>query len=434
MVTQPADARVVTEIYKPFFLAGILTVLTAGCLIGALALIGIAAKGNYTATSLTPFVLAHANSQLYGWVGFFVIGFTLQQHAPRESRRVLFYSLARWSLGLMAIGIALRFAAEPLATVNPDFWVPVGVFSAVLQAVALITFIVTVATTRFKGGQGLTWQSTLVFSSLVWWLIVSLAEPVVFALSHGPNGTAFVAQWFSPYRDAQFLGFVTMMAFGVALTKLSTCFGAPEPNRNLGIVGFFVWNVGLIVRMVGWSVYFRSGFTSSSIWHQGGALLAIGACALVASTRMFSPMIRKNRSQKFVRAAFGWLLISGVLLCVEPWHLAATNQPFSHAFTGAIRHAITVGFISQMIIAVSIQVVASMNDLDSDEEPKLWSVFWLLNSGNLLRVGLEIATDYSSRAFYPLGATGMIELSGVAIWAVYVSSIMVGRRTLSHVR
>ncbi|HVL38194.1 MAG TPA: NnrS family protein [Fimbriimonadaceae bacterium] len=432
-VGPPADQRVVTEIYRPFFLAGILSVLTAGCLLGAVALLGIAIQGSYTASAWTPYVLAHANSQLYGWVGFFVIGFALQQHAPRQSRSDLFHRMAAWSLGLMAVGIGLRFAAEPLVRVDPTIWMPVGIASCLLQAMAIGIFMLTIRMTRFNTGEGLSWQTGFVYVALFWWSLVALAEPFFFAQSHGPGGVAFVAKWFSPYREAQFLGFVAMMIFGVALVKLSSCFGAKAACPVLGRAGLAVWNVGLLLRMTGWVLHADSDFTNPMLWYVGGLLIFAGAVILVLASRLFSRLGSELRSHKFIRAAFGWLLVSGLLLVLEPLHLVAIGDVFSHAYTGAIRHAVTVGFISQMIVGVSLHVVARMNDLDDRRLPSLWSVFWLLNLGNAARVGLEIATDYSGSAFLPMGVTGFVELTALLIWAVHVAKPMLSRPSPAHV-
>jgi hypothetical protein len=41
-------------------------------------------------------------------------------------------------------------------------------------------------------------------------------------------------------------------------------------------------------------------------------------------------------------------------------YLAATHTPFSHAYYGSIRHAITVGFASQMIMGVAAYVVPAL--------------------------------------------------------------------------
>lgn len=432
-VPPPADARVVTDIYRPFFIAGIVSVLTAGCTLGAIALVGLALQQSFTANVWTPFVLAHANSQLYGWVGFFVMGFALQQHAPRQSRAGLFYRLATWSLCLMASGIVLRFFAEPLVSTGRAVWLPVGILSAMMQLAAVTLFLANTTLTRYKNGEGLAWQTKFVFASLAWLVTVSMAEPTAFLMGHQESALgsqAFVAEWMSPLRDAQFLGFVANMIFGVALVKMHSCFGAKAASRSLGNAAFLCWNGGLILRIAGWVQFSNHSFGDGAdlTYRAGGALLVVGAALFVASSRMFGRLANCLPSHKFVRAAFGWLLVAGALVVLEPWHLGPIGMPFSHAFTGAIRHALTVGFISQMIIGVGTHVISRMNDLPEEKQRALWATFWLLNLGNAGRVGLEIAIDYTPSAYGPMGMTGFVELVGLAIWGILMVSIMLRHR------
>lgn len=437
VVASPAPAagpnsRASVEIYRPFFLAGVLTVLTAGCLLGALALAGIALNKSYTASAWTPYILAHANSQLYGWVGFFVMGFSLQQHAPSLAKERLFHKLAYVSLILMGLAIAVRFAAEPLVVVDRGLWMPVGIGACVTQALAVALFFLNIGLTRHRTGKGFTWQATLVFASLFWLMAVAVAEPFYFASSHAvvpQDGIPFIAEWFPPYREAQFLGFVAMMIFGVALVKMHTCFGAEEASKALGLAGFGFWTLGLLMRMGGWVYAFRYGLTGSSMltYHLAGVALTLGAVLLIASSRMFRPLAIQCPSQKFVRGAFTWLAIGGLLMVLEPLHLALIGRPFSHAYVGAIRHAVTVGFISQMIVGVGMHVAARMKDIPPALERPLWATFWLLNLGNAARVGLEIATDYASASYLPMGATGFVELAALAIWGAYVARVMLKR-------
>lgn len=425
------EARAVVNIYRPFFLAGVFTVLTAGCLLGAIALAGIALNASYTTAAWMPYILAHANSQLYGWVGFFVMGFALQQHAPMQARERLFHRLAYASLMLMGLGIAVRFIAEPLVAVDRGLWIPVGVASCIVQIVAIVLFVFNIGYTRHRSGGGLIWQTLFVFTALSWFVAVACAEPFLFVGSHasGRAGILFVAEWFPPYREAQFLGFVTMMIFGVALVKMHSCFGAKEASKRLGLLGFVLWNGGLLLRMGGWVYAFRNDFVASAsfLYYVSGVLLLGGAVSLIAASRMFEQLDAHFPSQKFIRAAFSWLLIGMALAALEPLHLALINEPFSHAYSGAIRHAVTVGFISQMIVGVGMHVVARMNDVPPLLERPLWATFWLLNLGNAGRVAFEIATDYTNAAFLPMGITGFVELLGLSLWAMYVVRIMTGR-------
>lgn len=426
------DSRAAVEIYRPFFAAGILTVLTAGCLLGAIALFGIGRSGSYTISAWTPYILAHANSQLFGWVGFFVMGFALQQHAPSVRHSALFHRLAYATLGLMGIGIGARFVAEPLAAAGNPAGIPLGVAACSLQAVAVGLFFFNTFATRHRSGQPLAWPTAFVFLSLFWLLAVAIAEPFAFLGSHQaskPASILFVAEWFPPLREAQFLGFVAMMIFGVSLTKFSTCFGARPADRFRGLTGLAWWTVGLLLRMGGWLHAFRSGFAPQStiVYFAGGVCLAIGAVYIVGATGIFARLESSLRAHKFLRAAYGWLLVSGLLAVAEYWHLRAIGQPFSHAYTGAIRHAVTVGFISQMIVGVGTHVIRRMNDLDDRVEASLWPTFWLLNVGNCARVALEIATDYTPAAFAPMGVTGFVELAGLALWGVAMARSMFRR-------
>jgi hypothetical protein len=375
-------------------------------------------------------VLAHANSQLYGWIGLFVMGFALQQHAPRVDRLRAFHGLAWGSLGLALAGIVLRFAAEPMAASQHPLGVPLGVASAWIQFAAVALFAVNLAYTPARGARSLEWSSRFIFASLFWWLVVAAVEPWVFAASHAPGGVAFVATWFGPYRETQFLGFVSQMVFAVAMTKFHTCFAMREASRRLGLAAFWLWNGGLIARGVGWLLYKESGFDAAVglPYLAGASLLALGALAAVSSLGVFEPVLEPMRSHKFLRAAFAWLLVAGVMMAIEPFHLLAIGAPFSHAYTGAVRHALTVGFLSQTVVGVSTHVAARMRGIDGGALPSLWSVFWLLNLGNGFRVVLEVATDFTSAAFAPMGLTGFIELTALAIWGAHMLAIMAGRQ------
>lgn len=425
------------QIYKPFFLSGIATVLTVGCLLGALALLGISKQGNYIGSTWTPYILAHANSQLFGWVGFFVMGFALQQHGTAVAKKGQFLKLSYASLGLMGLGIVLRFLAEPLAQMDPSRWVWIGVLSGLLQLVAVILFSYNSGANRYRTGEPLTWSSLFVFGSLGCLLIVSCLEPYVFAMTHQVepmDSIGFIVRWMSPLRETQFLGFVAMMIFGVASSKFPGCLGFRKAQASWGIVAFCLWTGGLVARIIGWIRYFDSGFTlgGDSLLRIGGLLLFLAACSMAACLGVFERGREQNASQKFLRSAFAWLLIAGLLLVLEPLHLRAIGQPFSHAYTGGIRHAVTVGFISQMIIGVGYHLVTRMTGIRSEALPQLWSVFVLLNIGNLGRVALEILTDYTGTAFAPMGWTGMIELVGLSIWAATMIRFMT-RKVLFHV-
>src|SRR5512135_763623 len=94
----------------------------------------------------------------------------------------------------------------------------------------------------------------------------------------------------------------------------------------------------------------------------------------------------------------------------------AGGVPSSHAYHGAIRHAITVGFVSLMIMGFAAKVVPTLNGLDARKLTALWGPFILVNMGCLLRVSLQTLTDWDARIYPFLGISGMLEVAALAWW------------------
>jgi hypothetical protein len=145
-----------------------------------------------------------------------------------------------------------------------------------------------------------------------------------------------------------------------------------------------------------------------------------------------------DRSLKFLRVAYLWLLVSLAMLLLLPVYQrvllpifaptsAAAELGFSHAYYGAIRHAITVGFISMMIVGVAAKVVPTLNGLDVRALPRLWTPFLLLNAGCSLRVLGQTLTDFVPQSFVVMGMSGTLEVLGLLLWGVHLGRIMTGR-------
>jgi hypothetical protein len=121
-----------------------------------------------------------------------------------------------------------------------------------------------------------------------------------------------------------------------------------------------------------------------------------------------------------------------MLLLSPAYHYAyrqlvgAQGVPFSHAYHGAIRHAITVGFVSLMIMGFAAKVVPTLNGLDPRALSALRGPFLLVNVGCLLRVLLQTLTDWFSGIYPLLGLSGTLEVIGLAWWGL--GSVQIMRR------
>ena len=84
--------------------------------------------------------------------------------------------------------------------------------------------------------------------------------------------------------------------------------------------------------------------------------------------------------------------------------------------------AVTVGFVSQMIVGVSTLVVPL-----TPRTATLRPTLVLLNLGCLLRVSLQVASDWTPAAFRVIGVSGVLELLALLLWAAVLWRGLLGQ-------
>ncbi len=153
-------------------------------------------------------------------------------------------------------------------------------------------------------------------------------------------------------------------------------------------------------------------------------MLPVGAGLTSWSWRLWKPSPPCVPGAKFIRIAFGWLYLSFIMLVCLPVHQRVSGVPFSHAYYGAIRHAITVGFVSMMIVGVSWTVIPKWRGLADRSLSSLWGPFLLLNAGCALRVGFQTLTDWHHIGFQLIGISGIMEVKALAWWSLHLLNVM----------
>jgi len=194
-------------------------------------------------------------------------------------------------------------------------------------------------------------------------------------------------------------------------------------------------------------VFFIAGMTSGNHWLLtlqwiASVVLLVIAVATPFQYRLFARAPKDDRGLKFIRAAHVWFIVATAMLVFTPIYnfgiympLTGSHVPFSHAFFGAYRHALTVGFIMMMIVGVSSKVVPALSSIDVKRTNSLWLTFVLLNAGNLTRVSFQIATDFSSAAYPVMGISGFIEVVGLTLWGYELfSNMRAGKKLLKDSR
>lgn len=425
------DHQPARTLHRPFFTAAILSVLTVGASWGVLILWRIGFAERFTGVSIHE-VNAHGYAQITGWVGLFMMGFGYQSLprlmrgelvAPRLATPVFATTLTGMvlaSTGLGAAGLG----------VSATWTVVLAVLGHALVLAATVVFALQLAATVRRGGQPTRPVVGFVGSALVW-----LVAQAGFGLWHTwttmTAGTRdemlwYIATYQAPLRDIQIHGLGLMMILGVSSHLLPQLFGVPRTSDRRAWTALALIDAAVVGEVVVF-IWYRwvDDHRVAALLMVPWLMLAVGVAIMAWPWRLWRPLPRPDRrSGKFVRAAYGWLALSLAMLLLLPVYQVASGIPFSHAYYGSIRHAITVGFISLMIMGVSARVVPALRGIHPAALGSLMGPFVLVNTGCFLRVSLQTLTDWHPFFFAVVGVSGLLELTGLAWWGWEILRLM----------
>ncbi len=409
-------------IYRRFFKAGVAVVLTVGCLWGAINLLQIALGKNFLQLRLLSSIHAHAHAMIFGWVGMFVMGFAYQSFARFKNTTLWRPGLANLSFYLLGAGIITGMAAEMLMPTAISF--VFGGLSGAAEIAAVVIFMQVLYRTARQSIEPHNPYEKFIASSFIWFLLGTVLEAAFFfakATAHSEHGLIMrIALIDGPLRDIQLLGFVALIIAGVSQRFVPHVYGLGKPKHDRQTPIFWLINGSLLLNIISYELL----FTSHKLYFAIGLELAyllmpLWAVLLAVQIGVFRKPTQPDRTFKFVRAAYVWLLISCGMMPFFPLYGWLTHQVFAHTYMGSHRHAFTVGFISMMILGVSSRVVPILAGIDAKRMNSLWAPFLLFNVGCGGRVLLQIFTDFVPSVAYPLiGVTGFIELSALLWWGI----------------
>jgi hypothetical protein len=331
----------------------------------------------------------------------------------------------------MVAGVAVRTVA--MGAVGARWSIPAVLGGGALEIAAIATF---------AAQMGLTWRASFarnqpylryVGTALVFFLAQAIVcvwhtYNTMTAADH-PTLIWYVATYQAVLRDLQIHGFILLMVLGVSMHILPRFYGVPEVSGRRARVAFGLIAGGVLGEVALFLLYrFTGRHAIAATLLVPWSTLAAGALSIGAVFRPWRPFPRADRSAKFVRAAYLWLAVSFALLLLLPVWQVATHLPFSHAYYGSIRHAITVGFASQMILGIAAYVVPGLRRVPRAGLPPLTGPFVLVNAGCFLRVTLQALTDVHPAFFTVVGASGVLELAGLGWWGAHLVRMMATAR------
>lgn len=426
---QFSEVTLEDSIYRRFFLSAILVVLTFGATWGALLLWEIGVKHSFQSVSIDQ-VNAHAQAQVYGWMGLFIMGFAAQAF-PRFWHASLWKpKLATANLVLMLIGIVLSSAGTTAGSWS--WWGGIACLGTALELLAVSVFSLQIYMTHKISNHKTEPYILFIYSALVWFVLSTsfdLARQIFMALASDIGERRFFISVLQPaLRDMQFHGLAICMILGVSLRTLPHFFDAPRPSARLSLVVLGLVNAAVATEVI---IELSTNVAGQEALKQALILphlaLLIGSVLFAASFRLWVPFPEKDRSSKFIRTAYLWLILSFAMLCAMP-SIGLSSNSAIHAYQGSVRHALTVGFVSLMIMGQAAKVVPTLNGIDPAKLSSLKIPFVLVNSGCFLRVVSQALTAVMPTSYAVIGLSGIMEVAGICIWSISILEILLDRR------
>lgn len=402
--------KALQKLVTAFICTGLLYMALPGTFLGVWNLIAI--SSHRAAHSLSPaWIQAHAQAQIFGWIGTFILGVGF--YSLSKMGRIMPFAISRgWlSWALWTLGVAIRWVAG----VYGWNWRALIPFSAALQLAGFLVFFVTVR--RHRAPRDLSGKP---YRMEVWMRLV-VASTLIFlaTLLLNLGGAVYVSLYaaspaFSPALDQRLLlvstwGFLVVTVWGFNARWLPIFLGLPQPNPR-----------GLLAALGTLLAAIVAGLSGAAA--VCSTLLIVASLIAAQALHVFWPSIQPPKLQGihttfpyFVRGAYGWLLIAAIL------SLCAVLLDHNGGFTGASRHALTVGFLATMVFAIGQRVLPAFCGMRVLFSKKLmFFALLLLTIGCLLRVSCEIpAYDYNwPLAWRLLPLSAIIELTAVALFAI----------------
>lgn len=404
-----ARETALSRLLMAYVTTGLIFMLLPGTFLGVWNLIKI--SGRESVASISPaWLQAHGHAQVFGWVGSFIlgIGFYSVPKLSGPAKRVFVLAWLCWAM--WTAGVSLRWFANIYAW----HWRTLLPVSGTLELASFAIFFGVLSRHRApaSGKTGLDpwiWVVISATTGLGLLLVANLAGCLGVAV-HG-SGPEFTHRFDQRYLVLMAWGFLVPFVWGFSAKWMPVFLGLAFVRARLLLGAVAVNFAGVLLTFAGWG--------GAATW-----LFVVATALAIASLGMFEPARKAAKTRGvhasfpyFVRAAYAWLLAAALLAA------AATRWDTSGGIWGASRHALTVGFVSVMVLSVGQRVLPAFAAMRL-----LWSTWLMFGSlslvvaGCTLRVSCEVLAyqGYAHWAWSVLPVSAILELAGLTAFALNI--------------
>jgi hypothetical protein len=217
-------------------------------------------------------------------------------------------------------------------------------------------------------------------------------------------------------------GFALNVIYGVGQKLLPGLLRGGSTRKEMFDAAWGVHNAGVLLAGLAHLADLERTAALGSITIAAGAGLYVAGLRGLFQARKPPPRPEAGPGvlARYIQLAFFWLAAGLLMLVGGDLYVAATGELPPHAYIGAMRHALTVGFMTTLILGVGQRIVPILSR-DLLAWPQLAvPTFVLIAVGNALRVTLELATLATPVAFWILPASAIFELAALSLFTANI--------------
>jgi hypothetical protein len=398
-------------LHRPFVVAALAVTLSLGAGWGALLLFRIGQEGTFAAVSDAA-VVAHGEAQLWGFVALFVTGIALRYLPMVTSGPRPGFVFCRLLLGVLLFGIAGGFLWS-LLPAEAGWLGPASGAGLLAGAGLFLAFLFR----QLVGKLRFPWGRFILAAGA--WMVVWAGATLVLRINTASAGPGEYGE--SARRllmELGIFGFALNAIYGFGQRLLSGIVGSATPRGGPIEAAFWLHNLGVLAALLAYAV------PGPILDCLDPALLTAGAFAYAAGLRGFRrvrrstprPEVGAGLLVRYVQLAFFWLLAGLVLMIAGSLYWEAHGLAMPHAYLGAVRHALTVGFMTTLILGVGQRLLPILGHTLLAWPRLVAPIFGLIAAGNLLRVSTEMATLAAAPAFDVMPFSSLLELAALTLF------------------
>lgn len=407
------DGARTLRIHRPFIAWALAFTLTLGAGWGAILLFRIGWHGGFDAVSSRD-VVAHGAAQLWGFIGLFVVGIALRYLPMTTSGPPPGRAFCRLLLSSLLAGVIGGFVWSMAPRELP--WLgPLSGIALVLAAVLFLIFLFRQVSQKLR----FTWARAIIAAGL--WLFIWAVLTLILrtgAAADGPG--SYSDSMRQMFMELAIFGFSMNAIYGFGQRLLAGIVGTATPRNSAIEATFWLHNAGVVLLGVGHAAQDTLALLI------GVVALATGALSYVFGMRGFvrirpslpRPEVGPGLLGRYVQLAFFWLMAGLILLVASEVYWTARGRTPPHAYAGAVRHALTVGFMTTLILGVGQRLLPILGHRLLPYPRLVLPIFVLIAVGNFFRVLTEFAAAWSAVAFALMPISSMLEFAALVLFAI----------------